>query len=136
MPLDPKLQSKFNKDVSRWAVLTRQKLAFKLASLPLRSQLEVLELARDGRKPLADSLRSFVKKDFGQAEIIRFSFSPHGWFFDRGVGRGTPITSAGNGIRQPRPWIDAILEDEVEVLADIIVETYGDDIIDGIKIRG
>lgn len=135
MPLDPKLQNQFNQGVKFWSLLTKQKLEFKLASLDLVSQLDVLQRARVGRKPLANSIRTAVKNDFGQAEIIRFSFPAHGWFYDRGVGAETPIEAAGTGKRQPKPWIDAILEEEVERLADIIVEVYGDDVIENINIR-
>lgn len=136
MSLDQSLVRKFNKDVNAWARVTRQDLEFKLASLDLTTQIELLQKARAGREPLSTSIKKYVKKDFGQAEIIRFSFFKHGWFFDRGVGRGTPIASAGTGKRQPKPWIDDILESQVEELADMIVEVYGDQVVDDIKIRG
>lgn len=134
MSLDQSRVSEFNKDVKAWALVTKQQLQFKLASLDLATQIDVLQKARAGRKPLSRSIRSYVKNDFGQAEIIRFSFFQHGWFFDRGVGAETPIASAGTGKRQPKPWIDDILESQVEQLADTIVEIYGDDVVDNLKI--
>lgn len=136
MALSAEKRPQFNQDIRTWAKLTKDKLAFKLASLDLESQIEVLQRARGKRKPLSDSLKSKIKEDFGQAEIVRFSFWAHGWYFDRGVGAGTPIARAGSTARVPKPWIDFILEEEVEKLGDMIMESYGDDVIDQLKIRG
>lgn len=134
MPLDKQYREQFNRGVEFWAEATRQKLEFKLASIDLKTQLEVLKRARGRRKPLSKAIRTYTKEEFGQAEIIRFSFPVHGWYFDRGVGKETPIERAGTTEREPQPWIEEILERELEVLADAIVEIYGDDVLDDLKL--
>lgn len=134
--LEPKYIPQFNQEVSNWAKLTKEKLGFRLASLDLESQIEVLTKARDGRQPLSLSVKSRLKQEFGLTEVVIFSFWAHGWFYDRGVGKGTTIEQAGSSsARIPKPWIDFVLEDEVEKLADRIMETFGDDVLEKIKIR-
>ncbi len=124
----------YNRTVENHANQTLTKIVQKLGSYNLRSQAEVLIKARNGRKPLQKSLRLHIKKEFGMAEILRFAFFYHGWFFDRGVGRGIPLTKVGSSKRVPRPWIEEILKKEVERMADQLVEVYGDDVLELIKI--
>lgn len=135
MPLLEEFKDQYNADVAAWAKRTKEKLLFRLASLDLETKVELLQRQRDGRKPLSQSMRTYIKKEFNQAEIVRFSFWVHGYFYDRGVGKGAPLSRARQTRRVAKPWIDFILEDQVETLADIIVEIYGDDVVENLKIR-
>jgi hypothetical protein len=133
--LEPQNIPQFNQEVANWATLTSQALAFRLASLDLETQIEILQKARDGRQPLSLSVKTRFRQEFGLTEVISFSFWAHGWFYDKGVGKETPIEKAGSTVRVPKPWIDFVLVDKVENLADIIMDVFGDDVLEKIKIR-
>ena len=102
----------FNAAVQKWASTTQQAILFQLNSLSLR-----------GRGELADSLRSKVKYTDGQATRVSFSFRRHGIFIHLGVGRGSPITAP---VRTRRDWISSPIDRNIEALADIAAEYYGD----------
>lgn len=115
-----------NKVARTWAKTTRQKLLFELARLNIKDKQRLMR-----------SLRSRVKLRFGQAEAVAFNFVAHGIYVAKGVGRGTSIDQAGTSAskRTPREWYNPVLDLEVEKLADILIELYGDEFLDNIKIQ-
>ena len=102
----------FNEQVKKWADTTQQSILFRLNSLGLR-----------GRGELAQSLKYKVKYADGQAYRISFSFVRHGIFIHLGVGRGSPTTAP---VRPRRDWIRLPIDQQIEALADIAAEYYGD----------
>ncbi len=125
----------FNQEAQGWAKHTKALLIQRINQLDLVSQIELLHRVRreEGRKALPETLRTNINKNFGTVEAIRFSFYITGFWWDRGVVAETPITLAGSTERTPKPWIDFVLEDQTEVLADILAERFGDDIVETIK---
>ena len=128
-------RQQFNQEAGNWAKHTKALLIQRINELDLTSQIELLQKSRrdEGRKALPQTLRTNIKKNFGTVEAIRFGFSITGFWWDRGVGADTPIEAAGTTARVPKPWIDFVLEDQTEVLADILAERFGDDIVESIK---
>lgn len=132
---DSKKIRAFNRTVSAWRRDTEYHMAQAASRHDLRTLFELQQKSREGRVPLSKSIVGRTKKEFGQIEIVRFSFWAHGWFWDRGVGKGVPLSRAGSTKRVANPWIDIVLREEVEYLADLLSRRYGDDVVDEMQIR-
>ena len=70
----------FNKDIVSWGHRTRQTI---LGKIPKGRHASGAK-----EEPLARSFRMNTSKTFGEIDRIGFSFSLHGVFLQKGVGRG------------------------------------------------
>lgn len=125
------------KDVREWAKQTRTLMGFELAKLNLREKDELFSRVRfEYRKrksefvavkepPLRKSLKSGIKKKYGEIESAWISFARHGIFLELGVGRNRPKGSSYAN-RAARPWMTHILEARFKLLEKLVEERYAD----------
>jgi hypothetical protein len=110
-----------DKTVIEWAENTKGQLLRKLAKLGVKE-----------KSKLVKSLKTKFKQKDGELERVSFSFTKHGIFYERGVGRGRGIQS---GKTKPNPWLKPILDAEIEQLADLIAEKYADLAVEELKLN-
>jgi len=128
----------FNKDVSNWAYRVRSAMKGNIAAKSSKGS--------DGSKDrvkLLPSLRTNIRKDFGEIESVSYHFARHGVFWQKGVGKGHVMAGgkvvrglkngkvikplSGSVTRQPQDWFNSTLNREVPKLADIIADHKGDE---------
>jgi len=84
----------------------------------------------DKENLLANAISYNIKEASGVVEGFKFIFPRHGIFRAYGVGSGQPISGGtGKNIKIKRSmsdWIDAPIDRNIEKLADISAEFYGD----------
>lgn len=117
----------YNAAARKWGKATVKKLQVRLATLGLHDQLRA-----GGRRSLIQSLKSVAKSRDGQVENIQFRFLLHGWFVEKGVGRGIPLDQVAGSSRKPKPWL-FLIDQQLGDLGDQVAEVMGDDFIRSIK---
>lgn len=113
------------REVKAWSNLTKDKILRRLASLGLKDRAKLQKSGSIKRETLYNSIRNSSKNKDGQLERITFSFARHGIFLEHGVGKNRPQGSA-SAAKAARKWITNVLPDEIEALADLLEESYGD----------
>jgi hypothetical protein len=120
----------FNAEVRGWGQNTRTALLFQIARLNLRqraalSRIQKAEAKAAGKSPEPPMTTTAVKfkENFGEINVVRFTFPRHGVFVEHGVGRGRPVRSSK---ARPRPWLSIVIPGQVERLADIVQRLYAD----------
>lgn len=140
--INEQIQS-FNKDVGSWSKRFENELKAKIRSL-----------SQKGKGDLLRSLRGRTYKRYGEIDRIGYGFERHGVFLQKGVGRGYVMRNGfvqrgikvrvgrnlhdkrtdfravpGQINRKPKDWFNGPLANNVEKLADIVVEHYADQAI-------
>ena len=85
--------------------------------------------AGEVEKKLSQSLSYKIKEVAGVTDKIAFQFPRHGVFRAYGVGYGQPINGANTNIkirRNMNDWIDTPINTNIQKLADVAAEFYGD----------
>lgn len=115
----------YNQKIITWS----QKLRLKLKS-------SISVLTQKGKGDLVASLRSRIKKNYGEIERVDFVFARHGVFFQKGTGRGYKVQE-GKVIRnssreskviiarKPKDWIKPV-NDYINELIDIVANYQAD----------
>ena len=123
----------FNKDIVSWGHRTRQTI---LGKIPKGRHASGAK-----EEPLARSFRMNTSKTFGEIDRIGFSFSLHGVFLQKGVGRGyiskrNPKTKSTDfrtipGVisRRKLDWFNGPLQSRFENLSDLVAEHKADQAI-------
>lgn len=109
-----------DKEVRKWANLTRKDLLIRLNSLSLEERSRLA-----GELSLRESLKTNLRKRNGDIESVGFSFVRHGIFLEHGVGRGRPVGSPQANDAK-KPWIKPVLSESIETLADLLEKEYAD----------
>jgi hypothetical protein len=81
-----------------------------------------------------EGIKATSTKNFGIVSKISFKFARHMIFVHKGVGKGTPISSAGQTARKAKEWFEPVLEDNIEELADIAADELGESITNNFKL--
>lgn len=128
----------YNAKVDAWGKETRNKLK---ANIAVMTNLFTGGL----RNKLTSKVR--IGRDDGEANAVGFRFLRHGAYVAYGVGRGyvrkggqvvrgskNPKTKVKSGplARHPKDWFDATLSREINGLADVAGEYYGDKSAQGV----
>ena len=87
---------------------------------PLRDQVAI-----KAEKPLVPSLKVRLRKKGGELTGVGWTFSRHGIFFERGVGKGRPVGSAAAN-KAARPWLFPTIDSEIESFANLLEQKYAD----------
>ena len=136
----------FNKDIVSWGHRTRQTI---LGKIPKGRHASGAK-----EEPLARSFRMNTSKTFGEIDRIGFSFSLHGVFLQKGVGRGyiskNGVVMRGERINHSRnpktkstdfrtipgvisrrklDWFNGPLQSRFENLSDLVAEHKADQAI-------
>jgi hypothetical protein len=56
-------------------------------------------------------------------------------FVHKGVGRGTKISQVGSTKRKAKPWLNPIIDRNLDRLADIVADHHGTLIVNALMIR-
>lgn len=117
-----------NESAKQWAKLNAQKMQLRIGSLILRDKIAIYKslinaIKNQEYKPLAPSIGSAIKKEYGQVNRINFRFAKQGIWLEHGVGKNRRRGSAN---AKPKPWLFPILDPAIEELASIIAEEYAD----------
>ena len=118
----------YNKGVSDWTRLTREKLYRRILALGLQDRLKFYHELRLRDKR---NLKSKLKKSNGQVDKITFTFPYQGWFVETGTRKGISKQSSK---AVPRPWLSLVINDEIKKLADLAAEHMGDEFFESIKV--
>lgn len=134
-----------NKLARDWGRMTRDQLLRKLLSLGLHNRRKLAKQVsrvnyRKGvtkttvvKEPfLTASLGYSIKRFRGEVDYIGFRFARHGIFLEHGVGRGRPVGSAKAEANR-KIWLQAILPDRIEELADQLADYYGDTAVNQLR---
>jgi len=103
-----------------WADIVIERWEFRIAALNVVDTGELLR-----------SFQAQVTADSnGNGEKIVFTYAYYGRFPELGVGKGVPAGTASN--RKQKPWYTKIFFGQVNQLARIMAEKYGQEAIVGI----
>jgi hypothetical protein len=124
----------------------------------------IRNLTSKGKGDLVKSLRMKTHKDFGEVDSIGYSFKHYGVFVHKGVGRGyvmiggnvmhvkgymtkksiidfakrrgTVISSKFDSSlkRKPEPWLNPVIDDNIERLANMVTEMRADQAVNATRI--
>lgn len=127
----------FNAEVRGWGQNTRTALLYQIARLGLRQRAALSRIAKQEAKaagkatepPMTSTTVKF-KENYGDINVVRFTFPRHGVFVEHGVGRGRPVRSSK---ARPRPWLSVVIPGEVERLADLVQRLYADRAVGSIR---
>jgi hypothetical protein len=112
-----KALTKFNSD-------TRAQLRARLELLGLNARVE-RRASASLEKRLYDSVGAAKRKRDGNIEGVTVSFSRHGIFVERGVGKNRKAGSSA-AAKNVQQWLFPVLEGRIEALADMLEQEFAD----------
>jgi hypothetical protein len=125
----------------------------------------IRSLTNKGKGALVRSLRMKTGKDFGEINRIGYSFNHYGVFVHKGVGRGyimqggvvvrgykpgkvlkamalnsnkslsSKVLTSGTINRKPKPWLNPVIDDNIETLANMVAEMRADQAVNATRIK-
>ena len=122
--------AKQNDIVKKWAPKVKRRLK-NSSIVRFTNGKHTSFVTRKGRTEgkLSESIKARIGKKLGVSELVSFSFERHGVFVHKGVGRGYNMTGgavirttkAATGLtRNPVPWFNAVLDQQIPILANSI----------------
>jgi hypothetical protein len=105
----------FNADVNKWTKETKEKIVSEMNSLGI-----VHREYSQSPVPASKALKTSERKNAGVVSKISFRMPRHMVFVAKGVGRGVPISKAGQGNRKPKDWFNGPVEARIGELTDIV----------------
>ena len=139
-----------------WASMVQRKLRANTSSMNGNDSFVIKSGSKESK--LSDSIRSRIGTTNEIISNISFSFSKHGVFVQKGVGRGYQTKDGfvtrtaksdppgqGDHIlpyrkndrmveRHPNDWFNSVIEDHIPELADKLVELHADAVFDSTKL--
>lgn len=104
-------------DLSEWAKITIERWNLRIGRIGQKAQVTP--------QSLLNSFRTHVEKDAnGNHAKIVFTFHFYGYFWDAGVGRGS---REGKRTKKRHAWYNKIYWREVQTLARLMAEQYGEE---------
>lgn len=113
--------TKLNAQVRSWAAGSAQHMQQEAKSLGITHRSN-----SQSNGSSIDKIFSAVKTKFRIAERISFKFPRHMVFVHKGVGKGTPISAVGTTNRKAKEWFEKPMKNDIEMLADIVQDHFGD----------
>lgn len=128
-------------------------------------RMSIRSLTTKGKGDLVKSLRMDTRKDFGEIDRIGYKFNRYGVFVHKGVGRGyimkggvvvkgyrpgkvlksmannsnkalpDKIALSGTINRKPKPWLNPVIDDNIEKLANMVAEMRADQVVKVTRIK-
>lgn len=121
-----KEEEQLNAEIKAWTKMVRK---------AVRRRLQEATKSRTKTTQLKTKTRRFQ----GEIERVSFQMPRHLVFFSKGVGRGWPISrqkqSGGSGARQPKPFVNPVLEQHIKDLADRVQKQRANVATKNIKIK-
>lgn len=115
-----------DKDARSWMRVTERALKRQLLRLSLNQRVDLnRKIKARSTGELTESVKTTLKRRYGELERLSFSFVRYGIFYEHGVGKGRPRNSV-EAMRAARPWLKPILEPAIEDLANLLEERYAD----------
>jgi hypothetical protein len=85
--------------------------------------------------PAKKALRTGLRKKYGIVNRIGFRIPRHMVFVHKGVGRGTKISQAGSTNRKVKPFLNPVIDRNLDQLATIVADHGGTLIVNALMIR-
>ncbi len=120
----------FAEDVKHWANKTKSDAISKMDELGIQASSK-----SKSRVPLRRAIKASVRKKDGMPDRISFKLPRYAIMRHKGVGRGTKITDVGTTPRTPAPFLNPVIEQNIDELADIVAERQGNLIVNALTIR-
>lgn len=114
-----------NQEVKAWAKMVRSKARRKLQQVT-------------DKRTKTTQLKTKLHRTGGEVERVAFNMPRHLVFMRKGVGRKWPMSRqerSSNGARQPKPFLNPVIEDNVKELADKVQQNRADMATKNIKIK-
>ncbi|MGN6293765.1 MAG: hypothetical protein ACTHMV_13560 [Chitinophagaceae bacterium] len=121
---------KFNTAVADWAKSTKRDVIAEMDALGIQASSQ-----SKSPIPLRKALRSSVRKQGGIASRITFKFPRYAVFRHKGVGRGTKISEVGTTARRPAPFLNPVIDKNLDELVDLVADHQGTLIVNALMIR-
>jgi hypothetical protein len=126
----PEDMDSFNADAARWAKGTKDAIVDQMNSLGI--------VHRDNSQstvPAQQALKQSQRKNAGVVNKISFKFPRHMVFVAKGVGRGVPVSKAGQSNRKAKDWFNDPVEKRMDELTDIVADHHGAMVLNAILIK-
>jgi len=130
MPFRPTDIDSFNNDVGDWTRDTKSQVVDEMNSLGI--------IHRPGSTspvPAQRALKTGLRKNAGITNRISFKFPRHLVFVHKGVGRGTTIGQVGSTSRKPKPFLNPVIDRNLDKLTGIVADHHGTLIVNALMIR-
>lgn len=156
MSTEPKEISpdEYNARVSKWG-----------SDVGTKIRNSIRTLTTKGKGDLLKSLRMKTRKDYGEIDRIGYAFNHYGVFVHKGVGRGyimeagvvkrgykpgkvitaaalnsnravrSKVLTGGTINRKPKPWLNPVIDENIEKLADMIAEMRAGNAVNATRIK-
>ena len=116
-----------------WNRVTKAKLKYQIKSLGLQDRVRLAN-----RVKLIKSIKGYTNAPNLELQRVAFSFTKHGIFMERGVGLGRKAGSAEAKAQLQKEkkqiWLEPVLPDAIEELADLLSNKYADMAVDEIRL--
>ena len=122
--IDENIELSELESLQQWADIVIERWETRIAKLNIYSTGSLLK-----------SFTSHVETDSqGNPQKVLFTFNYYGRFSDLGVGRSVPIAKVPESKRTPKPWYNKTFFSQVNKLAKILADRYGQTAANTIKV--